>query len=323
MEVRAALVAAADADQGLATRRNLASRGVSGTRLARALAAGEVVRVRRRVYSLAPLDPLPRFVVTGEGVAPAYARQVRAVLLSMTGQAAACGRTAAALYGWGMLVEPARTVEVAVPHGRGTTPRVDDVRVVQRRRLMTVHREVLPGTAPVRVTTPTQTALDCAAELPLLQAVVVVDSALRAGHVTLEVLRQAAERRGSARIRRVLAFCDPRSGSVLESVLRVRMQLAGVEGWASQVVLRLAPELRVDFCFPLRALVLEVDGARWHQDPARDRNRDNALAVLGWRVLRFTWADVVYEPERVVRQIAAALACQAATVPGGASRVAA
>jgi very-short-patch-repair endonuclease len=39
----------------------------------------------------------------------------------------------------------------------------------------------------------------------------------------------------------------------------------------------------------------------------RDRGLDNALACLGFRVLRFTWAEVVHDHERVVGDIARAL----------------
>ena len=66
--------------------------------------------------------------------------------------------------------------------------------------------------------------------------------------------------------------------------------------------------MRVDFCFEDAGLVVEVDGAKWHQDVGRDRARDNALAVLGWRVLRFAWVEVVHEPAGVLAQVVEALA---------------
>jgi very-short-patch-repair endonuclease len=94
---------------------------------------------------------------------------------------------------------------------------------------------------------------------------------------------------------------------VLESVQRVRMVLAGLDGFATQVVLRAAPALRVDFCFPDARLVVEVDGARWHPEPQRDQQRDNVLAALGWRVLRFTWNEVVHDSAGVLVTVQAAL----------------
>lgn len=213
-----------------------------------------------------------------------------------------------------MLVEPARTVHVAVPHGRS---RVTEplVRVVQRRSLGRALFRALEGTDRLWTTTPVQTVVDCALDLPLLQAVVICDSALRAKDVTVdELVRAAGQLRGvrdARRVRRVLELCDPDSGSVLESVLRVHMLLAGMRAFVVQKVLRDLPgqHLRVDFCFDALGLVIEVDGKRWHKDPARDQARDNALAALGWRVLRYTWAQVVHHPELVLAEIRAALDC--------------
>lgn len=300
--------------QGLASTRSLRQAGVARSRITRAVAAGAVLRVCAHVYALSALAAWPRFVVTNEGVSPEYVRHARAALLSLGDSATACRRTAAALHGWGMLVESGRSLDVAVPHGRSRIV-LPHVRPVQRRTIARQKRVVLDGTEPMWVTTPLQTALDCALSLPLLQAVVVCDSALRAGDVTVEELVRAAERlpgvKDAAKVRRVVELCDPQAGSVLESVLRVRMVLSGIVGFTSQVVVRDVPglHLRVDFAFRAQGLVVEVDGARWHQDPARDQARDNALAALGWRVLRFTWAEVVHDQARVLEEIAAAVAC--------------
>lgn len=296
-------------EQQLASAAQLRARGVSDAALHRALAAGEVHRVRRAVYAPAPLPPLPRHVVTAEGVAPAYVAHVRAALLSLGGRASAQGRTAAALRGWGLLVEPSRTVDVAVDHGRSRVP-APGVRAEQRRGPRRELLTALPGTVPLWTTSAAQTAVDCVARLPMLEAVVVCDSALRAGDLTVEDLVREADRargRAAAKLGRVLQLVDGRAESVLESVQRVRMTLAGLTGFEPQVLVRDVPALRVDFCFRLAGVLVEVDGARWHPDPARDQARDNALAALGWRVLRYTWADVVHDAERVLAEVRAAV----------------
>lgn len=314
MEVAQRLAEIGASSQGLASSRGLQRAGISRSRLTRAVAAGAVLRVCARVYASSSLAALPRFVVTDKGVSPAYVAHARAALLSLGGSATACRRTAAALYGWGLLVEPGRTLDIAVRHGRSHVV-LPSVRAVQRRTIAREERSILPGTAPLWITTPVQTVVDCATSLPLLQAVVVCDSALRAGHVTVDELVEATARlrgnREALKVRRVVELCDPKCGSVLESVLRVRMVLSGIAGFTSQLVVRDVPglHLRVDFAFRVQGLVVEVDGVRWHQDPARDQARDNALAALGWRVLRFTWADVVHDQARVLDEIAAALAC--------------
>lgn len=296
--------------QGLVTTARLTAAGASRADIARAAARGEVVRIRRGVYALSDLPALPRHLVTDTGVAPAYVALVRSILLSIGVGAAACCRTAAALRGWALLVEPGQ-VEIAVPHGSDAKKK-KGLRTTQRRSAARTRVRVLAGTDRLRLTSAVQTALDCATSLSLLEAVVACDSALRSGQVQLDELWRAAARlpgvRGAERARRVLMMCDPLSGSVLESVLRVRLLQAGIDGFTTQAVLVRSPGVRVDFCFEAARLVVEVDGARWHTNPGRDQSRDNLLAMLGWRVLRYTWADVVHSPEAVLADIRTALA---------------
>jgi very-short-patch-repair endonuclease len=66
--------------------------------------------------------------------------------------------------------------------------------------------------------------------------------------------------------------------------------------------------LRVDFLWPERRLVVETDGLRYHRTPqqqGKDRARDQALAVAGFTVLRFTHAQVTFEPEHVMETLRA------------------
>ena len=49
---------------------------------------------------------------------------------------------------------------------------------------------------------------------------------------------------------------------------------------------------RVDFAFPGRGLILEVDGAYWHRDQAKDARRSKALEELGWRVVRINENEI-------------------------------
>ena len=55
----------------------------------------------------------------------------------------------------------------------------------------------------------------------------------------------------------------------------------------------------VDFVWRDRRLIVEVDGYAYHRSPSAfetDRERDVTLSVAGWRVLRFTWAQVTRRP---------------------------
>ena len=300
--------------EGLASARQLAAAGLVGGALARAVRAGAVVRVRPGVYGLGPMTGWPTFVVTDTGPAPAFVAQVRAVLLSLGPSATACGPTAACLRGWGLLREPVRTTWVA--RTRSARPvRLAGVHATRRRSAERELWRPCPGAEPLWTTTAVQTVLDCCRTLPLDQAVVVVDSALRSRQVDLPALEAAARRlpgrRGAARVRRALLLCDPESGSVLESVLRVAFVLADVSGFATQVLLTDAAGRRirrVDFCFAAARLVVETDGRRWHPDPHRDRSVDNRLVAAGWRVLRLVWSEVVEDTATTVALVQQALA---------------
>jgi very-short-patch-repair endonuclease len=60
--------------------------------------------------------------------------------------------------------------------------------------------------------------------------------------------------------------------------------------------------LKLDRAWPEVKLAVELDGARYHTSPEdrrRDLARDTVLAALGWVVLRFTYADVLRDPDGV------------------------
>jgi len=168
------------------------------------------------------------------------------------------------------------------------------------------------GLDPLRVPTAVETVFQCAATLPLSEGVVVADSALRSKKVTRRQLVTGFERwrgrPGARKVRKVLSLADAGSQSVLESLARALLASAGISRPQLQYVIRdgRAFLARVDMCWPELRLVVECDGRRWH-DPEdsrnSDRRRDNALERLSWRVLRFTWAEVVHQPDYVVAHV--------------------
>jgi very-short-patch-repair endonuclease len=98
---------------------------------------------------------------------------------------------------------------------------------------------------------------------------------------------------------------DPASGSVLESLFRVLVATAGLPAPATQVQLADGQHVlgRFDFCWRQERLIVELDGFAFHADRItfrRDRELANALGRLGWRLLRFTWEDVVGRPAHVL-----------------------
>lgn len=154
-----------------------------------------------------------------------------------------------------------------------------------------------------------RTIFDCARVLPLREAVVIADSALRKGLVTPEKLRsRRAFGRGAARVRKVVRLADPRSESVLESVLRVLLVENGLSPPRTQYVVRdeCGVVARADFAWPEQRVLVEADGFEFHRDRGAyraDRRKGNAFAGLGWRLLRFRWEDVLYNPAYVVRVV--------------------
>ena len=64
---------------------------------------------------------------------------------------------------------------------------------------------------------------------------------------------------------------------------------------------------RFDFAYVDRRLAIEIDGGQWKPRGGRhasdgDREKLNAAAVLGWRVLRYSGA-MLKNPEKVMNQV--------------------
>lgn len=232
-------------------------------------------------------------------------------LLALT-RGVAGGPTAAVLHG--LDVDQPVVAHILVPRS-GNRPRPEGCRL-HRVDLRADEVMVRDGLA---LTTPVRTLLDCARWLPVGPAVATADSALRRRVVTRPQLECAAaalpRSRPASAARRVAALADGRSESVLESLARVLLDEAGLPPPLPQFRVRdqWGVELaRVNFAWPEARVVLEVDGFAYHssrRDVRRDRSRANDLVLLGWRVLRFGWEEVVGHPERVVLAVRAALGC--------------
>lgn len=182
--------------------------------------------------------------------------------------------TAAGLHGLAIWREPAY-LHVTVPLGtRRSSPGV----TLHRADLGVADRDPRLAATSLR-----RTLLDCGRTMPLLDAVVVLDSALRGGAVTAVALRAAAESargHGAAALRCAVRHVDALAGSPLESALRLLLDLLGADV-RSQVWI---PGVgRVDFLVD-GWLVIEADGFAFHSDRVAyrtDRRRANALAGAG------------------------------------------
>jgi very-short-patch-repair endonuclease len=75
----------------------------------------------------------------------------------------------------------------------------------------------------------------------------------------------------------------------------------------------------VDFLWSRSGLIVETDGYRYHSGRAafeHDHRRQAQLVAAGFQVLRFTWSQVVEEPEQVAAVLRGRLGQVSLTQPG-------
>ncbi len=265
--------------------------GLSWRAVQRRLQSGQWVRCSRGVYFV---DDRP-FSDTA---------RIRAAVWGYGSSAVASGLTAA---WWHALTRFAPDIaEVTVPrdsHGRRHTDTrvrrrsLDECDVVERRGL--------------RVTSLPLTVVEAAAQRgggPRL-----MDNALQR-HVDLDSLWYAhlrnKGRTGAPRSRRLLQAASDGSRSAAERLLIKILKDACISGWKANY--RVAG-YRVDVGFPGSRVALEVDGMAFHsgaEDFQIDRERQNAIVLSGWQVLRFTWLDLTEYPDRVLSVILAAISAR-------------
>lgn len=149
----------------------------------------------------------------------------------------------------------------------------------------------IPNHSAGRPIDPLETALECLIRNHDDEAVVMaLDSIL---HQRLRTRAELASvvQSISSRAQRLLSEADSRCESPLESVLRLRLKRRGVHP-RSQVKI---PGIgRVDFLIG-RRLIIEADGAAFHNDPdhfENDRKRDQMALSLGYVVIRVTWRQL-------------------------------
>ncbi|HAP91644.1 MAG TPA: hypothetical protein DEQ49_16525 [Arthrobacter bacterium] len=160
-----------------------------------------------------------------------------------------------------------------------------------------------------------RTVLDCARILPLEQAAVIGDHALRKG-AGIDSMRRLLDgspvKRGNRRALDLLAALDGRSESVGETRTRLLLRSFGFNMFIPQVELpTTSGHFRADFADPVSRIVIEFDGSGKYTDyrPTEEvllaeRRRENALIEEGWLVLRLEWKHLAY-PAEVRRRLLA------------------
>jgi|SRR5215211_398369 len=278
----------ANRQRGLVTWSQLSELGLSDKAIRHRVHTGRLHRIRRTVYAVGrpDLDPLDRVMADVLGCGP---------------RAAASHLTATGVLG----VRPLPlVVDVSVPAVVHARP--PGVRVHRRARFDAGIYRGVPVTSPV------QTLIDIATQLgrdPLEGA---VNEADKLDLIDPEELRGAlgayAGQPGVAMLRMTL---DRRTYTMTDTELERRFlpiaRGVGLDKPETQVWVN---GFKVDFFWAELGLVVETDGLRYHRTPAeqaRDRIRDQTHMAAGLTPLRFTRAQVRYEPafvEAVLREVA-------------------
>jgi very-short-patch-repair endonuclease len=133
---------------------------------------------------------------------------------------------------------------------------------------------------------------------------------LHAGLVSIAALRayigEHPRAKGIARLRRVVDLAEPKAESAMETRLRMLLVLGGLP--RPEVQVSIYDEQgrflgRPDLPYRAQRLAIEYDGGNHRDRLVDDNRRQNRIVGAGYRLLRFTAADVYRTPDSVVMQV--------------------
>jgi very-short-patch-repair endonuclease len=283
----------ARAQHGVISRRQLLAAGLSDSQLTTHVQKGMLLRQVDGVYRVS-------------GAVASFDSALWIAVLATHGVL----RSTTAAYLWQMIEEHFGPIRIAVDR---------DTRIIQVPGVEIFRRDLSARSRVTRFGLPVvvrpQAILDHAVTLPLGRATAAIDRALQRGWLTPPDLaeRLARPRRGNPVLRHIAAGLLAGAEAESERLLHRLLRRHRIMGWLPNypVVVAGVVRARLDAAFVEHRLAIEVDGYAYHsKDGAfqRDRTRQNLLMLLGWTVLRFTWADLTERPEYVVTTLKAALA---------------
>jgi len=264
---------------GLAATFELLARGWTKRQLAAAVHTGAIVRVRQGWYA-------------NQSTAGHHQRAVR------VGGRLTCSSGAYALGLW-LYPPPKLHVAVIRSTSRLRNPHDRTKRLTRHPDAHTiVHWTDRHATSNRYIASIRQILLDMVWCYSPEIVVAAVDAALHAGMIRLQDWLSDIDHLPS-RLRKLLQRVDAASQSFLESIMRFRLGMLGIR---ARLQVHISGVGHVDLIIGT-TLVIELDGWQFHKDRDQfeeDRRRDARLALMGYRVLRFTYRQLTRQ-WRVVR----------------------
>jgi very-short-patch-repair endonuclease len=285
LDIDQRIAALAGAQGGVVSREQLFELGLRRDAVDKRLAAGKLHPLHRGVYAVG------HHVVSREG------RWRAAVLAAGPGALLSHASAAAA---WELRGEGGGRVDVSVgPGGRAKRAGL----TLHRRRLTAQEVTTLRG---IPITTVPRTLLDLAAQgltgRPLESLIDKAEHRRLLDFSDLQRLTEANPARpGTPSVQAVLARYTTTAPTRSELEERF-LELCDAHGIPRPRTNQRVQGIEVDFHWPDKDLVVEVDGYAWHRSPtslANDHERDVNLVLGGKRVLRFSYEQVFERPAYV------------------------
>lgn len=177
------------------------------------------------------------------------------------------------------------------------------------------HRQVPPeligSYGSFRLTLPALTSLDLAVDTDGDSIDCVLRSRLASLGDLQDALEQTRYRRGNGARRQLLLDSRAEPWSAAERLAHKILRAANIGGWRANATVQLRGQrYYLDIAFTHLKLVIEIDGRAFHSDAVTfesDRERQNALVLAGWTVLRFTYRMLTDQPDEVIAAIRTAI----------------
>lgn len=236
--------------------------------------------------------------------------RLTAAVLACGPEAVLSHRSAALLRNLGLRAGAAIDVTARGSRGKGRA----GIRVHSAATLTTEDVTVIDN---IPTTTLARTLLDAAQEATRRELERAIDRAEQQRLLNMtaidDVLARADGRRGATLLRSVLdehrLGCTLTRNELEEAFLQI-CRRAGLPPDRVNAWIPYPDGAEADFLWRGQRLIVEVDGRDVHTTRnafESDRRRDQRLATLGYRVVRFTWRQVMFEPGQVAATLRALL----------------